>query len=110
MKIIENSARRLELRLDGAGVAGGHCVFDRDTGEAEITRSLFGILPYLRKKLSLAQIATITVKRPTNRKRYRPTLQLTMGEDIPIASLTKEEALDAAKTIRDFLRGKRPAA
>lgn len=103
MKIIENSARRLELRVEG--VAGGLCVLDRNAGEAEVTRFVVGI-PWSKKRMSLSQISDITVKRPNERKTYYATLRLTNGEDILIGGTTKEDAMDAARAIKDFLRAK----
>jgi hypothetical protein len=108
MKIIENSAKRLELRIGSAGRVGV-CVLDRGTGEAEVTRFVIG-LPYSKKRVSLAQISDITVKRPTERKTYYATLRLTSGEDLAIGATNKEGAMDAARAIRDFLRAKPAAA
>ena len=104
MKIIENSARRLELRVEGTGT-GGLCVLDRNTGEVEVTRFIVGF-PYSKKRMSLAQVSDITVKRPSERKTYYATLRLTSGEDIVIGGTSKEDAMDAARAIRDFLRAK----
>ena len=104
MKVIENSARRLELRVESSGTSG-LCVLDRNTGEAEITRFVIG-LPYSRKRVSLGQVADVTVKRPNERKTYYATLRLTNGEDLSVGGTTKEDAMDAARAIRDFLRTK----
>jgi hypothetical protein len=104
MKIIESSARRLELRIDGIGT-GGVCALDRNTGEAEITRLIVGV-PYSKKRVSLAQVSDITVKRPNERKTYYATLRLTSGEDITLGGTNKEDAMEAARAIRDFLRAK----
>ena len=108
MKIIENSTRRLELRLEGNGIAAtaGHCIFDRDQGYARITRVAFGIIPYLKRTLPLNQVASVTVKRTSNSKTYHPTLQLSGGDNFRIVAMAKDDALAAAKTIRDFLRGR----
>ena len=104
MKIIENSAKRLELRIDGA-VTAGLCILDRNTGEAEITRFIIG-LPYSKRRVSLAQVSDITVKRPNARKAYYATLRLTSGDDVVLAGTTKDDAMDVARAIRDFLRAK----
>ncbi len=106
MKVIENSARRLELRVSGTLEAGA-CVLDRNAGEAEVTRFLLGF-PWSKKRVSLAQVANVTVKRPNSRKAYFATLQLTNGEDLMLGGTNKEDAMDAARTMRDFLKVKSP--
>src|SRR5271166_5249489 len=100
MKIIENSTRRLELRLARHGVSAGLCVLDRDSGEAAITRFALGI-PYLWKRLPLSQITGVIVRRGTQRRAYHPMLELTFGDALSIGGYTKDDALEAARAIKD---------
>jgi len=80
-------------------------VLDRNSGEAEITRFIFG-LPWNKKRVSLGQVSNVTVKRPNERKTYFATLQLTNGEELRLTGTSKEMAMDMARMIRDFLRAK----
>jgi hypothetical protein len=104
MKIIENSARRLDLRVEGM-LHAAQCALDRNTGEAEIVRFVLG-LPWIKRRVSLGQVSNVTVKRPNNRKSYFATLQLANGEELKLAGTSKDVAMDAARAIRDFLRAK----
>jgi len=104
MKIIESSAERLALRVEGT-LAAGQCVLDRNTGKAEVTRLILG-LPWTKQRVSLEHVTDVTVKRPNDRKAYFATLLLTNGKDLRLKGTSKDIAMDAARAIRDFLRAK----
>lgn len=106
LKVIENSARRLRLRLDGRGVSTGICSLDRERCVAHVVRYALGI-PYRRRQIALSQIMGVAVKRKGDRGVYYPMLELRFGEDVSIGGYTKEDAMKAARAIRDFLKTSR---
>ena len=108
MKVIEHSARRLRLRLRRNGLSTGICTLDRGSDFAVITRFAL-LVPYYREKIALSEITGITVKRKGRRKTYHPVLELRLGRDFSIGGCTKEDAIQAAQAIREFLKMSRRA-
>src|ERR1700753_1129226 len=102
MDIIEHSAQRIRLRV-GGGASTAICTRDRASGTAEVTRALVGVR-YRRKRVALSSVANVAVRRRTKGKAYRPVLEMRFGDAIPLGDYGKDEALDAARAIRDFLR------
>ncbi|MDE2163378.1 MAG: hypothetical protein KGJ53_09460 [Alphaproteobacteria bacterium] len=103
MKVIEHSAQKLRLRLGSTGLSIGICTLDRESDLAAITR-LALIVPYHHKQIALSEVTGVTVKRKGRRKTYYPMLELRFGRDFSIGGYAKEDAVQAARAIRDFLK------
>ena len=101
LKVTENSAQR--LWLDRHGISTGNCSLDRERSVADVVRYALGI-PYRRLQIALSQVAGVAVKRKGDRNAYYPMLELRFGEDVSIGGYTKEDAMRAARAIRDFLK------
>ncbi len=106
MKIVEKSRERLALRLTRYGLRTGVCVLDGARDTTTVVRMAL-VIPYYRKSVPLSQIRDVTVRREGERGGYRAALKTVTGRDILIGEFTKEDALEAAKAIRDFLRSNR---
>ena len=61
-------------------------------------------IPYHFKRIALSEIKGVGVKRKGVKKIYNPILELRSGKDISIGGYTKEDAVEAARAIRDFLK------
>jgi hypothetical protein len=103
IEIIENSGRRLRLRLGGHGISTGICTLDRDSNTAEFLRLAFRI-PYQRTRIACSDLRDVVVKRKTRGKTYHPMLEVRLGQDISMGGYSKNDALEAARAIRDFLQ------
>ena len=100
--VIEQSAQRLQLRVGGL-VSTAICTLDRASGTAEVARLTLGIA-YRRERVPLSDIADVIVQRRSRRTSYRALIEVRPGLDIALGHYSKEEALEAARAIRDFLR------
>ena len=105
MDVIEHTEQRLRLKVGGLA-STAICTLDRASGTAEIARLALGI-PYRRERVPLSDIANVVVQRRKRRKAYQPLIEMRPGTDIPLGHYGKEEALDAARAIRDFLRARK---
>ena len=85
----------------------GVCLLDRDRDLAVVTRFAF-LVPYTRKNLSLSNIDDVAVKRRDHRKVYYVYLSPKRGTSVAIGAGTKEETIDAARSIREFLKRDQP--
>ena len=103
MKIVENTCERLALRISRFGLSTGVCVLDRKSGATTVTRFAL-IVPYFRRRVSLSQVREVTVRRVGEQSGYRPVLKIALGREIVLGEFDKDDALEAAKLIRDFLR------
>ncbi|MDE2111488.1 MAG: hypothetical protein KGJ79_10135 [Alphaproteobacteria bacterium] len=104
MKIIEQSAQRLSLRLFGRAVISEICTIDRDSNVVVLTDSAFCV-PYRRRQVPLSLVTGVSVMRRGGRNSYYPVLELRVGRNVSIGAFAKAEALEAARTIREFLKG-----
>jgi hypothetical protein len=100
--VIERNEQRLRLKVGGLA-STAICTLDRASGMAEVSRLALGIR-YRRERVALSDIADVVVQRRSQRKSYRPLLEVRLGADIPLGHYSKDEALEAARAIRDFLR------
>ncbi len=103
VKIIERSNRRLKVRCDGQAITSSICTLDVDRNTAEFSSRVFQV-PYRNTRVALSSVANVVVQRRSRRKDYRAICELRAGPSISLGSYTKEEALEIAKAIRDFLR------
>jgi len=103
LKIVEKSRERLALRITRYGLSAGVCVLDRAHNTTTVVR-LAVLIPYHRERVPLSQICDVTVRRSGRRGGYRTALRTRGGRDIALGEFAKEDALDAAKAIRDFLQ------
>ena len=103
MKVIKQTAQRLQLRLGLRGISTGICTLDRERNVADVARFALTI-PYHFRRVALSDIKGVGVKRKGLKKIYNPILELKTGKDISIGGYTKEDAVEAARAIRDFLK------
>lgn len=105
MKIIENTDDRLRLRFDGRDLFGTICDFNRRKNEAELVHTLL-FIPFRRKRVALSDITDTDVKKRDryNRVRYSPVLRLRRGRSLSFACRARDEALEAMRMIKSFLR------
>lgn len=103
MKVLKQSAQRLQLRLGLRGISTGICTLDRERNVADIAQFALAI-PYHFKRVALSEIKGVGVKRKGLRKIYNPILELRSGRGVSIGGYTKEDAVEAARAIRDFLK------
>ncbi len=108
VKIIEQTGRRLKLRFDGRGASTSVCTLDLDRNTAEVFRRAF-FIPYHRTRIALSNVFDVATRRRGRRKDYHTVFELKAGRSISLGGYTKEEALEAAKAIRDFLRANQNA-
>ncbi len=102
-RIIENTDRRLRLQVGGRGLSTCICTLDRESNVAELAHLALRIR-YRRERIVFSNIRTALVKRRGRAKTYRTLLEVSGGRQISLGEYTKEEALEAAQAIRDFLR------
>jgi hypothetical protein len=102
MKIVENSCERLALRLSRFGLSTGVCVLDRKRDATTVMRFAL-IVPYFRRRVPLSQVRDVTVRRTGEHGGYRTVLKMGLGREIALGEFNKDDALAAAKAIRDFL-------
>ncbi|HEY0301634.1 MAG TPA: hypothetical protein VGC36_09890 [Rhizomicrobium sp.] len=102
IEVIENSLQRLRLRLGGWRVGAGVCTLDRETDIADFARLALHV-PYRHRRVALGDVRSVVVKRRGRRKAYCPVVEVRIGEPISLGEYTKQDALEAARAIRDFL-------
>ncbi|MEI9886827.1 MAG: hypothetical protein WDN08_10070 [Rhizomicrobium sp.] len=102
IEVLENSAQRLRLRLGGWGVGAGICTFDRENNLADFVRLALRV-PYRRRRIAFADVHSVVVRRRKRLKMYSPMVEVRSGRSISLGDYTKEEAMEAARAIRDFL-------
>ncbi len=104
-EIMERTGRRLKLRCRGNGASTCICTLDLDRNVAEMSRNL--VVPYRRTRVALSNVYDVVVQRHGRRKDYQPVFELRVGRAVSLGGYTKDEALEAARAIRDFLRENR---
>ncbi|MEJ0025126.1 MAG: hypothetical protein WDN01_03770 [Rhizomicrobium sp.] len=102
VKIIERSDKRLKVHCGERSASASVCTIDRDLDIAEISWLTLRI-PFRRKRVALSNVLDIAVRRRAHRKVYQPVVELRVGGTISLGGYTKEEAMEAARAIRDFL-------
>lgn len=103
MKVIKQSEQRLQLRLGSRGISTGICTLDRERNVADIARFALAV-PYHFRRVPLSEIKGVGVRRKGLKKIYNPFLELRSGKDVSIGGYSKEDAVEAARAIRDFLK------
>ncbi len=107
IEIIEHTGRRLKLRCRGRGASTSTCTLDLDRNVAEISRAL--VIPYRHTRVELSNVHDVVVRKEDRRKDYQPVFELRVGRVVSLGGYTKDDALEAARAIRDFLREHRKA-
>jgi hypothetical protein len=106
MRIVEKTPEYLALRLTRRGMHTTICVLDRARNAATIVRIAL-IIPYFRRRVPLSHIRDVAVRRSGGRSAYRTALRLGFDSAVTVGEFTKDEALEVAKAIRDFLKENR---
>lgn len=105
MKQVERSGERWKMRVSGAFLSGV-CELDRAANRVTVRRHMLDV-PYFFTTFSLSEIGDITVLRHKRRRRYLAAIELRSGKKIPIGQFSKDEALEIARALRDFLTSNR---
>jgi hypothetical protein len=102
VEVLEKSERRLRLKLSGAAMSV-LCTLDLEKNVAEVARTALSI-PYRRERIPLSSVFGISVRKRSRRKIYENVFDSRVGEPMKFGSYSKEDALEAARAIREFLR------
>jgi hypothetical protein len=102
IRTLESSSQVLKLRFGGNPFDGCRCRLDRGTGMADISWLVLGI-PVRNASVSLSKISRASMQRMRGHTNYNPTLEVRGARSIAMTGLSKSEATEVARLMRDFL-------
>lgn len=104
MKILENTQARLVVRSGIPFLASTMCVFDKESGTANIERSYFQV-PLRRVSFPLRAIQRVCIvkRKQPQLNSYRPALIMGLRQPVELPGFSKTSAKAMFQLIREFL-------